>query len=68
MISIKLFPEFKLQSRTSTSDEEFLRVLLAAKQATQAQYVNFSVYDYSEKNTEPTHFLTYPMDWITYYL
>ena len=68
MFGIKVFPGFSLQTPRTQCDTDFLECLLAAKQATKAQYVNFAVFDYSETTPETKHYLTYPMGWISYYI
>ncbi|MCF6320359.1 MAG: autoinducer binding domain-containing protein [Rhizobiaceae bacterium] len=68
MIGIKVYPNFTLQPRATRKDRELLESFTAVKEVTQAQYVNFAVYDYSASNVKMEHYLTYPMEWITHYV
>jgi len=68
MIGIKVYPGFVLQAGAVPNDGEFLNIFKNVRDSTRAQYVNFSVHDYSGSSREMKQYLTYPMDWISHYL
>ena len=67
MFDIKVFCEFNATANSGADDKAFLEVLRSIKQATNARYVNFSVFDYRTDNPKTKHFLTYPQEWLTFY-
>ncbi len=68
MHNIKVFPSFESPPNASEEDKKFLSELRRLKLANLALYVNFSLIDYRRDNPDTTHFLTYPMTWITEYV
>lgn len=68
MNNIKLFPNFELTLGSSNEDKLFLEELKSTKSNTEATFVNFSFYEYNQDNVATTHYITYPIDWVTSYI
>jgi len=68
MNNMRLFPSFSLLSGSTDNDSLFLEELKKIKKETDSSYVNFSYYEYVDETATTTHFVTYPMNWITLYI
>lgn len=68
MFNVKMFTDFSAASITNKEDRRFLKELVSVKNATTANYVNFSIFDYQKNDPDSVHFLTYPVGWISHYV
>lgn len=68
MYNVKIFPSSKLSENATKEDKLFLVEIVKVKEASGANFVNFSAYNYKTEATESVHFVTYPMDWVTKYI
>jgi DNA-binding CsgD family transcriptional regulator len=68
MFNVKVFADFEAPAAASSQDRKFLETLIRIRKSTDAQFVNFSVFDYRKNNPDIVHVLTYPMEWIAHYV
>jgi len=68
MFNIKVFPDFKTSPHDEQKEVELLDQLIATRKSTGARYVNASFFTYSATGVDSVHFLSYPTDWIAYYV
>lgn len=68
MFNSRVFANFETTALTGKDDRKFLASLKDVRRSTCARFVNFSVFDYGAGNPDTTHFLTYPMEWVTHYV
>lgn len=68
MDNIKIFPSFTLPNNSDKNDKLFLQELTKVNEQCGALHTNFSYFDYSVEHTNSSHFVTYPLDWITHYI
>ncbi len=68
MFNVKVFADYSTASITNNQDQRFLKVLVGARKATNAKYVNFSIFEYQNDTHNSVHFITYPIGWASYYI